>query len=144
VTGWRHVRIVISRPQSQALVASPALEPEFMTGRTRSRCAGRTISSGLPSQPWASVRHGRAGLHVGAPVRHGIPRAGMKLRRKAATYSGATPSSTRRGLPVETTSYGRVTLTGTVSSWAEHDEAVDAAWSTSGVTEVADQIQVVY
>jgi osmotically-inducible protein OsmY len=45
---------------------------------------------------------------------------------------------------IDTTSYRRVTLAGTVSSWAEHDEAVDAAWSTPGVTEVDDQIQVAY
>jgi osmotically-inducible protein OsmY len=48
------------------------------------------------------------------------------------------------GLSVDTTSYGRVTLAGTVSSWAEHDEAVDAAWSAPGVTEVDDQIVVAY
>jgi osmotically-inducible protein OsmY len=45
---------------------------------------------------------------------------------------------------IDTTSYGRVTLAGSVSSWAEHDEAVDAAWSAPGVTEVDDQIQVAY
>ena len=45
---------------------------------------------------------------------------------------------------IDTTSYRRVTLAGTVSSWAEHDEAVDAAWSAPGVTEVGDQIQVAY
>jgi osmotically-inducible protein OsmY len=45
---------------------------------------------------------------------------------------------------IDTTSYRRVTLAGTVSSWAEHDEAVDAAWSAPGVTEVDDQIQVAY
>jgi osmotically-inducible protein OsmY len=37
-----------------------------------------------------------------------------------------------------------VTLTGTASSSAEHDEAVDVAWSVPGVTEVDDQIQVAY
>jgi osmotically-inducible protein OsmY len=47
-------------------------------------------------------------------------------------------------LSVHTTSYGRVTLAGTVSSWAEHDEAVAAAWSALGVTEVDDQIVVAY
>jgi osmotically-inducible protein OsmY len=45
---------------------------------------------------------------------------------------------------IDTTSYRRVTLAGTVSSWAEHDEAVDAAWSAPDVTEVDDQIQVAY
>jgi osmotically-inducible protein OsmY len=46
-------------------------------------------------------------------------------------------------LSVVTTSYGRVAVVGTVSSWAEHDEAVAAAWSAPGVTEVDDQILVV-
>ena len=47
-------------------------------------------------------------------------------------------------LSIDTTSYGRVILAGTVSSWAEHDEAVDAVWSAPGVTEVDDQILVAY
>ena len=47
-------------------------------------------------------------------------------------------------LSVDTTSWGRVTLAGTVSSWAEHDDAVAAAWSAPGVTEVADQIVAAY
>jgi len=47
-------------------------------------------------------------------------------------------------LSVETTSYGMVVLAGTVNSWAEHDEAVAAAWSAPGVTEVDDQIVVEY
>jgi osmotically-inducible protein OsmY len=37
-----------------------------------------------------------------------------------------------------------VTLTGMAGSSAEHDEAVDAAWSAPGATEVDDQIQVPY
>ena len=47
-------------------------------------------------------------------------------------------------LSIDTTSYGRVILAGTVSSWAEHDEAVAAVWSAPGVTEVDDQILVAY
>ena len=47
-------------------------------------------------------------------------------------------------LSVDTTSCGRVTLVGTVSSWAEHDEAVAAAWSAPGVIEVDDRIVVAY
>jgi len=35
-----------------------------------------------------------------------------------------------------------VTLTGTVSSWAEHDEAVEAAWAAAGVKSVRDHIRV--
>ena len=35
-----------------------------------------------------------------------------------------------------------VTVKGTVKSWAEHDEALDAAWSAPGVREVHDRILV--
>ena len=37
-----------------------------------------------------------------------------------------------------------VTLKGTVSSWAEHDEAIDAAWAAPGVTSVNDDLVVAY
>jgi osmotically-inducible protein OsmY len=37
---------------------------------------------------------------------------------------------------------GKVTLRGTVRSWAERAEAERAAWSTSGVTDVDDRIMV--
>jgi len=39
---------------------------------------------------------------------------------------------------------GTVTINGTVSSWAEHDEAIDAAWAAPGVTSVQDQMTVAY
>jgi len=39
-------------------------------------------------------------------------------------------------------SEGMVTLEGTVGSWAEHDEALAAAWSASGVTQVVDHVTV--
>jgi osmotically-inducible protein OsmY len=41
-------------------------------------------------------------------------------------------------------SNGTVTLSGWVSSWAEHDAAIDAAWSAPGVTAVKDEIDVRY
>jgi osmotically-inducible protein OsmY len=41
-------------------------------------------------------------------------------------------------------SNGTVTLRGTVSSWADHDEAIDAAWAAPGVTNVKDHILVAY
>ena len=45
-------------------------------------------------------------------------------------------------LSVEMSSGGLVILSGTVSSWAAHDHAVDAAWSAPGVTQVEDRIAV--
>jgi osmotically-inducible protein OsmY len=42
------------------------------------------------------------------------------------------------------TSNGTVTIKGDVNSWAEHDEAVAAAWSAPGVTKVDDRIAVEY
>ena len=36
------------------------------------------------------------------------------------------------------------TLTGTVGSWAEHDDAIDAAWAVAGVKSVRDEITVAY
>jgi osmotically-inducible protein OsmY len=37
---------------------------------------------------------------------------------------------------------GKVTLRGTVRSWAERQEAERAAWATGGVTEVVDKIEI--
>lgn len=45
-------------------------------------------------------------------------------------------------LTVQTSSGGLVTLSGTVSSWTAHDQAVAAAWSVTGVTQVEDRIRV--
>jgi len=42
------------------------------------------------------------------------------------------------------TENGTVTINGTVSSWAEHDEAIDAAWAAPGVTFVDDRMTVSY
>jgi osmotically-inducible protein OsmY len=48
-----------------------------------------------------------------------------------------------KSLGVETMN-GTVTLSGVVSSWSEHDAAVDAAWAAPGVTSVNDRILVEY
>ena len=42
------------------------------------------------------------------------------------------------------TSNGTVTVAGSVASWAEHDEAIDAAWASPGVTAVNDDITIAY
>ena len=60
--------------------------------------------------------------------------------------SGAFTRSARldaKGLSIST-SPGSVTLSGVVRSWAEHDEAIAAAWAAPGVTEVHDQIKIEY
>jgi VCBS repeat-containing protein len=41
------------------------------------------------------------------------------------------------------TNNGKVTLSGSVSSWSERDEAESAAWAAPGVTSVDDQLVVV-
>jgi osmotically-inducible protein OsmY len=56
----------------------------------------------------------------------------------------------KRNLKIEaddlyvSTDNGTVTNEGTVSSWAEHDEALDAAWAAPGVTSVHDEMTVAY
>jgi len=35
-----------------------------------------------------------------------------------------------------------VTLAGTVRSWAEHDDAIAAAWNAPGVVDVIDDLTV--
>ena len=42
------------------------------------------------------------------------------------------------------TDNGTVTIKGNVRSWAEHDEALDAAWAAPGVTSVQDRMTVAY
>ena len=42
------------------------------------------------------------------------------------------------------TDSGTVTINGAVSSWAEHDEAIDAAWAAPGITSVQDRMTVSY
>ena len=65
-------------------------------------------------------------------VQHSIKKA-MERNAKLDADSVAVDSSN-----------GTITLDGTVSSWADHDEAVSAAWAAPGVTNVKDHIHVAY
>ena len=47
------------------------------------------------------------------------------------------------GLQISTLN-GAVTVKGTVKSWAEHDEAIAAAWAAPGVTSVSDDLTIKY
>jgi len=75
-------------------------------------------------------------------IKHPMPSAGdvkesirMAFKRNASLDAGDLHVSS---------SNGTVTIEGTVSSWAEHDEAMDAAWSAPGVTSVRDRMRVSY
>lgn len=65
--------------------------------------------------------------------------AAREAVRAAVGRSAALRDS---ALSVETSSGGMVILTGTVSSWAAHNEAAAAAWSVPGVTRLDDRIRV--
>jgi osmotically-inducible protein OsmY len=65
-------------------------------------------------------------------VKHSIKKA-MERNAKLDADSVSVESSN-----------GTVTLRGTVSSWADHDEAVAAAWAAPGVTRVKDHVLVAY
>jgi osmotically-inducible protein OsmY len=64
----------------------------------------------------------------------------------SSTRSRRRWSATRSSMPTASLSRanGTVTLRGTVSSWADHDEAVSAAWAAPGVSRVKDHILVAY
>jgi osmotically-inducible protein OsmY len=75
-------------------------------------------------------------------LEHPSPDAGdVKKSIKKALKRNASLDA--KGLDV-TSDDGTVTITGTVSSWAEHDEAMDAAWAAPGVVSVRDRMTVAY
>lgn len=63
----------------------------------------------------------------------------MNAKIEAALKSMAEQDA--REIAVQT-SDGTVTLSGTVNSWTEHKDALNAAWSAPGVIEVIDHISV--
>jgi osmotically-inducible protein OsmY len=69
----------------------------------------------------------------GRDVRAGIARAWRRSALLAAD-----------DISVDAVSLGAVVLSGTVRSWAAHDDAVAAAWSAPGVTGIDDRIRVEY
>jgi osmotically-inducible protein OsmY len=71
-----------------------------------------------------------------APTAHDVHRSIKKAMERNARLDAESIS-------VESDN-GTVTLRGTVSSWADHDQAVEAAWAAPGVTRVKDHILVLY
>ncbi|HUL04174.1 MAG TPA: BON domain-containing protein [Gemmatimonadales bacterium] len=62
----------------------------------------------------------------------------VKQHIKAALKRSAEADA--QGITVDIGDGGGVTLRGTVHSWAEREEAVRAAWATSGVRKVQDEL----
>jgi osmotically-inducible protein OsmY len=69
---------------------------------------------------------------------------------KAADVAHSIEKAFKRSAKVDakgisvTTDNGTVRLAGTVTSWAEHDDALAAAWAAPGVTKVEDLLEVDY
>ena len=68
---------------------------------------------------------------------------GYIAKRIAAAF-GRNAILADGNLSVTTTCFGMVTVSGVVHSWAEHDNAIAAAWAAPGVTEVDDRIVIEY
>lgn len=74
---------------------------------------------------------------IPAPADGEIQRAIMAAFRRSARLA-------LDDLSVDVPLAGVVVLSGTVTSWAEHDEAVNVGWSAPGVAKVDDRITVMY
>lgn len=87
-------------------------------------------------------------------VRHlrGVRGVSNQVEVKAHVYAGDVKAKIEAALKrsaevdgkhvVVETSGGSVTLRGEVRSWAEHDDAVSAAWAAPGVTKVVDHMSI--
>lgn len=74
-------------------------------------------------------------IHVAA----GVVAADVKQQIEAALKRSAEVDAKK--VSVET-SDSRVTLRGSVRTWAEHDDAVNAAWAAPGVRTVVDELRI--
>jgi osmotically-inducible protein OsmY len=86
--------------------------------------------------PGVTGVHDEIGLRGARPEEYDVRHAIRKAFRRNAKLDADS-------IRVETTN-GTVSLTGTVSSWSEHDAAVAAAWAAPGVAHVHDHVTVRY
>ena len=82
---------------------------------------------------------GVRGLTDRIEVKPRVRAADVKEKIEAALRRNAELDAKR--IVVEATG-GRIVLKGTVRSWAEHEDAMNAAWSAPGVTRVEDHISI--
>jgi osmotically-inducible protein OsmY len=74
-------------------------------------------------------------------IKPSVTPSGIKEKIEAALQRDAILDAQQINVQ---TDGGKVTLTGSVGSWAERDEAESAAWAAPGVNEVNDLITVTY
>ncbi len=88
-----------------------------------------------------AVRHlrGVRGLSNQIFVRPKVQATDVKEKIESALRRNAELDA--RQVEVQTTD-GNVTLTGSVRSWVEREDAVNAAWAAPGVTKVVDRIEI--
>ena len=75
---------------------------------------------------------------------HPAPDGGDGIQQAISAALRRSARLDRFQLSVDCPLPGLVVLSGTVSSWAEHDAAVAVAWSAPGITDVDDRIMVAY
>lgn len=91
----------------------------------------------------SSVHHlmGVTGLSNQTTVKPSLSISNVKAEIQAALKRRALTDAEEI---MVTVNGGKVTLTGVVQSWSEHDMVSDSVWNTAGVTDVNDNISVAY